>query len=81
MTIQFSNNPGISVRICTDLYRFAGSAQYGKFRLEIEVWYGLKKTSVTLIERNASFWQRIFVASTTGVSNQRSIISNRHVTI
>ena len=31
MTIQFSNNPGISVRICADLYRFAGSAQHGKF--------------------------------------------------
>ena len=30
MTIQFSNNPGISVRICADLYRFAGSAQHGK---------------------------------------------------
>ena len=31
MTIQFSNNPGISVRIRTDdLYRFTGSAQYGK---------------------------------------------------
>ena len=29
MTIQFSNNPGISVRICADLYRFAGSAQHG----------------------------------------------------
>ena len=29
MTIQFSNNPGISVRICVDLYRFAGSAQHG----------------------------------------------------
>ena len=29
MTFQFSNNPGISVRICTDLYRFAGSAQNG----------------------------------------------------
>ena len=30
MTIQFSNNPGISVRICADLYRFARSAQHGK---------------------------------------------------
>ena len=30
MTIQFSNNPGISVRICADLYRFAGSAQHGE---------------------------------------------------
>ena len=29
MNIQFSNNPGISVRICADLYRFAGSAQHG----------------------------------------------------
>ena len=29
MTIHLSNNPGISVRICTDLYRFAGSAQRG----------------------------------------------------
>ena len=30
MTIQFSNNPGTSVRICADLYRFAGSAQHGQ---------------------------------------------------
>ena len=30
MTIQFSKNPRISVRICTDLYRFARSAQHGK---------------------------------------------------
>ena len=29
MTIQFSNNPRISVRICADLYRFEGSAQHG----------------------------------------------------
>ena len=37
MTIQFSNNPGISVRICADLYRFAGSAQHG--RLVIFAFY------------------------------------------
>ena len=30
MTIQFANNPGISVRICADLYRLAGTAQHGK---------------------------------------------------
>ena len=35
MAIQFLNNPGISVRICADLYRFAGSAQHGFFSLLI----------------------------------------------
>ena len=43
MTNQFANNPGISVWICADLYRFAGSAQHGrpflnKFRSNLRVF-------------------------------------------
>ena len=50
MTIEFSNSPGISVRLCADLYRFAGSSQHGGLRYSFN--FGVCEQSVYLRKGN-----------------------------
>ena len=74
MTIQFSKNPGISVRICTDLYRFAGSAQHGNFyhlgvylkhhKIDVETWSQIPCLSFISIQGRNQGYEYIVASKT-----------------